>query len=59
MAKSGAVVGICPTTEANLGDGLFPAVSYLEQHGRFGIGSTAMSPSRPSRNCAGWNTASA
>ncbi|HVM84049.1 MAG TPA: formimidoylglutamate deiminase [Candidatus Binatia bacterium] len=39
MAKSGAVVGLCPTTEANLGDGLFPAVAYLEQGGRFGIGS--------------------
>jgi formimidoylglutamate deiminase len=39
MAKSGAVVGLCPTTEANLGDGLFPAVSYTEQGGRFGIGS--------------------
>lgn len=39
MAKSGAVVGICPTTEANLGDGLFPAISYARQGGRFGIGS--------------------
>jgi formimidoylglutamate deiminase len=39
MAKSGAVVGICPTTEANLGDGLFPAVAYTAQGGRFGIGS--------------------
>jgi formimidoylglutamate deiminase len=39
MAKSGAVVGICHTTEANLGDGLFPAVAYTEQRGRFGIGS--------------------
>jgi formimidoylglutamate deiminase len=39
MARSGAVVGLCPTTEANLGDGLFPAVSYLNQGGRLGIGS--------------------
>jgi formimidoylglutamate deiminase len=39
MAKSGAVVGLCPTTEANLGDGIFPAASYLEQGGRFGVGS--------------------
>jgi len=39
MAKSAAVVGICPTTEANLGDGLFPAISYAQQGGRFGIGS--------------------
>ena len=39
MAKSKAVVGLCPTTEANLGDGLFPAQEYLAQGGRFGIGS--------------------
>lgn len=39
MAQSGAVVGICPTTEANLGDGLFPAIDYARQGGRFGIGS--------------------
>jgi formimidoylglutamate deiminase len=39
MAKSKAVVGLCPTTEANLGDGLFPAQDYLAQDGRFGIGS--------------------
>ena len=39
MAKSGAVVGICPTTEANLGDGLFPAVEFTDQGGRFGVGS--------------------
>ncbi|SDJ34296.1 formimidoylglutamate deiminase [Pseudomonas indica] len=39
MARSGAVAGLCPTTEANLGDGLFPAVDYLAQGGRLGIGS--------------------
>lgn len=39
IAKSGAVAGICTTTEANLGDGIFPAVSYLEQQGRWGVGS--------------------
>ena len=39
MAQSNAVVGICPTTEANLGDGIFPATDYLAQGGRFGIGS--------------------
>lgn len=39
MAKSRAVAGICPTTEANLGDGLFPAVSFADQGGRWGIGS--------------------
>ena len=39
MARSGAVAGLCPTTEANLGDGIFPAVEYLAQGGRLGIGS--------------------
>jgi formimidoylglutamate deiminase len=39
IAASGAVVGICPTTEANLGDGLFPLTEYLAQGGQIGIGS--------------------
>lgn len=39
MAKSRAIAGICPTTEANLGDGIFPAVSFADQGGRWGIGS--------------------
>lgn len=39
LAKSQAVAGLCPTTEANLGDGIFPAVDYLQHHGRWGIGS--------------------
>ena len=39
LAGSGAVAGLCPTTEANLGDGVFPARTYLEAGGRFGIGS--------------------
>jgi formimidoylglutamate deiminase len=39
LATSGAVAGLCPTTEANLGDGIFPAVDYLQQRGRFAIGS--------------------
>ncbi len=39
LAASGAVAGLCPTTEANLGDGLFPLAAYLEAGGRFGIGS--------------------
>ena len=33
LARSGATVGICPTTEANLGDGLFPLREYLDQGG--------------------------
>lgn len=39
LARSGAVVGLCPTTEANLGDGLFGAPRFLAQGGRFGVGS--------------------
>jgi formimidoylglutamate deiminase len=42
MARSGAIAGLCLTTEANLGDGIFPAVDFLAQGGRMGIGSTAM-----------------
>ncbi len=43
LAKSGAVVGVCPLTEANLGDGIFPAQSYLKGGGQWGIGSDANS----------------
>jgi len=39
LARSGAVAGLCPTTEANLGDGLFPLAAYLAEGGRWGIGS--------------------
>ena len=39
MATSGAVAGLCLTTEANLGDGIFPAVDFLARGGRLGIGS--------------------
>jgi len=39
MASSHAVAGLCLTTEANLGDGIFPAVDYIGQGGRWGIGS--------------------
>jgi formimidoylglutamate deiminase len=39
LAASGAVAGLCPTTEANLGDGIFPLAPYLAVGGRFGIGS--------------------
>lgn len=38
LAASGAVAGICPVTEANLGDGIFPAVLFCERGGRFGVG---------------------
>jgi formiminoglutamate deiminase len=39
LAKTGAVAGLCPVTEANLGDGFFPAGDYLAAQGAIGIGS--------------------
>ncbi len=39
LAGSGAVVCVCPSTEANLGDGLFPLADYLAHGGRLAIGS--------------------
>jgi formimidoylglutamate deiminase len=39
LAASGAVAGLCPTTEGNLGDGLFPLAPYIAAGGMFGIGS--------------------
>ena len=39
MAKSGAVAGLCPVTETNLGDGPFNGPGYLEAGGAFGVGS--------------------
>lgn len=38
LARSGAVAGLCPLTEANLGDGLFDAARYQAAGGRWGIG---------------------
>lgn len=39
LAKSGAVAGLCPITESNLGDGIFNGVPFLNYKGRFGLGS--------------------
>jgi formimidoylglutamate deiminase len=39
LAASGACAGLCPTTEGNLGDGLFPLAPYIAAGGVFGIGS--------------------
>jgi formiminoglutamate deiminase len=39
LASTGAVAGLCPITEANLGDGTFNAPLFRTQGGRFGIGS--------------------
>ncbi len=39
LAETGATIGLCPTTEANLGDGVFPAEEWLGLGGRVAIGS--------------------
>ena len=39
LAASGAVAGLCPVTEADLGDGLFPAQRFLAAGGQLGVGS--------------------
>ena len=39
LAASGAVAGLCPITEANLGDGIFQGRAWLDAGGRFGVGS--------------------
>jgi formimidoylglutamate deiminase len=39
LAQSGAVVGLCPITEANLGDGFFPFEDYIQNGGKWGVGS--------------------
>ncbi len=41
LARSGAVAGLCPSTEANLGDGLFDGPGYWAAQGAWGIGSDA------------------
>ncbi|MBY9068058.1 formimidoylglutamate deiminase [Hyphomonas sp. WL0036] len=38
IAKSGAVAGLCPVTEANLGDGIFEGRAYLSYGGHYGVG---------------------
>ncbi|WEK46362.1 MAG: formimidoylglutamate deiminase [Candidatus Andeanibacterium colombiense] len=39
LARSGAIAGLCPITEANLGDGIFPGQMFVSAGGAFGIGS--------------------
>ena len=39
LAKSAAVAGLCPITEANLGDGIFPGSEFISRGGQMGIGS--------------------
>lgn len=38
LAHSGAIAGLCPITESNLGDGIFAAKEFMQQGGKFGIG---------------------
>ncbi|WP_342360884.1 formimidoylglutamate deiminase [Terrarubrum flagellatum] len=38
LGESSAVAGLCPVTEANLGDGVFDGVNYRDIGGRFGVG---------------------
>ena len=38
IARSGAVVGLCPVTESNLGDGIFPGPAFAAAGGRYGVG---------------------
>lgn len=38
VARAGAVVGLCPVTEANLGDGIIAALPYRAAGGRLGVG---------------------
>jgi formimidoylglutamate deiminase len=38
LAATGVVAGLCPITEADLGDGVFPALAWRDAGGRFGIG---------------------
>ena len=59
IARSGAVVGLCPLTEANLGDGIFPAANFAARSGLYGIGSDSNVLIDPRKSCASSNTANA
>lgn len=47
LATSGAVVCLCPSTEGNLGDGLFPLERFLRAGGRIAIGSDSQATINP------------
>ena len=52
IVRRGVIVGLCPITEADLGDGIFPLVDYQQAGGRWGIGSdgnTVIDPSEELR----------
>ena len=50
LAITGAVAGLCPTTEANLGDGIFPAIEFIKAGGKFGVGSDSHITISPSED---------
>ena len=47
MAAHGATVGLCPTTEADLGDGVFACAAFQSAGGRFGVGSDSQVSASP------------
>ena len=47
LAACGCVVGLCPSTEGNLGDGVFPFMRFRDKGGRFGIGSDSQVSQSP------------
>jgi formimidoylglutamate deiminase len=47
MAARGATVGLCPTTEADLGDGIFPVEAFVAAGGRYGVGSDSQVSASP------------
>ena len=51
LARSRAVAGVCPTTEANLGDGVFPAEAYLALEGQLAVGSDSQMSVDPVAEC--------
>lgn len=52
LAESPHIVGLCPSTEANLGDGRFPTQAFLSQGGRFAVGSDSHVVVDPAREWA-------
>jgi len=58
LARSGGVAGLCPVTEASLGDGIFPAREFLDAGGRFGVGTDSNVLIGVAMNCVSSNMAS-
>ena len=56
LAASGAVAGLCPSTESNLGDGVFDAAAYFAANGAWGIGSDSHASVSPAEELRGLET---